>query len=156
MANRFEHVLPELVLQEQHVADALRCVLHTVLFVRAAGAVKPRDAHCPSLGLDYACAGTDPGWSADPGSSSSSNSSSNSSSSTGGGWSAASGGGVTDEGLASVDQQVDAAIRELRRRMVPAGGDSWRGAVAVQFYEARVTQRAFGLFKVRPQTRSVC
>jgi autophagy-related protein 101 len=115
MANRFEHVLPELVLQEQHVSDALRCVLHTILFARAAGPIKPRDAHCPSLGIDYACAGSDITWS--------------------------------DDSVANVDGQVDASIRELRRRMSPAGGDSWRGSIAVQFYEARVTQRAFGLFK---------
>ena len=117
MANRFEHVLPELVLQEQHVSDALRCVLHTILFARAAGPVKPRDAHCPSLGIDYACAGSDITWS-------------------------------DEESVANVDGAVDASIRELRRRMSPSGqGDSWRGAIAVQFYEARVTQRAFGLFK---------
>ncbi|CAM9760829.1 unnamed protein product [Choristocarpus tenellus] len=41
--NLKEHVLEELELHEYYVRDALQCLLHTVLFIRAPGALRPRE-----------------------------------------------------------------------------------------------------------------
>ena len=49
--------LPLLEVPLQHTKDALRCVLHTVLFNRALGVVKPRDVEVPGLGVVYAHCG---------------------------------------------------------------------------------------------------
>ncbi|CAN0054556.1 unnamed protein product [Scytosiphon promiscuus] len=41
--NLKEHVLEELELHEYYVRDALQCLLHTILFVRAPGSLRPRE-----------------------------------------------------------------------------------------------------------------
>ncbi|KAG5191542.1 hypothetical protein JKP88DRAFT_285080 [Tribonema minus] len=52
--NLKEHVLEEVELHESHVRDALQCLLHTILFVRAPGPLRPREAHCDYFDLTYA------------------------------------------------------------------------------------------------------
>ncbi|CBN79615.1 conserved unknown protein [Ectocarpus siliculosus] len=55
--NLKEHVLEELELHEYYVRDALQCLLHTILFVRAPGSLRPRESHCENFGLSFARCG---------------------------------------------------------------------------------------------------
>ncbi|CAM9510956.1 unnamed protein product [Sphacelaria rigidula] len=55
--NLKEHVLEELELHEFHVRDALQCLLHSILFVRAPGALRPRESHCENFGVSFARCG---------------------------------------------------------------------------------------------------
>lgn len=51
--NALEHVLPELELATHQVREALQCLLHTIIFLRAPGPVTPHDAHCEGFNLTY-------------------------------------------------------------------------------------------------------
>lgn len=55
--NLKEHVLEELELHEYYVRDALQCLLHSILFVRAPGALRPRESHCENFGVSFARCG---------------------------------------------------------------------------------------------------
>ncbi|CAM9648637.1 unnamed protein product [Discosporangium mesarthrocarpum] len=44
-------------LHEYYVRDALQCLLHTVLFIRAPGALRPRESHCENFNLSFARCG---------------------------------------------------------------------------------------------------
>ena len=53
--NILEVNLDEMELHSTLYEEALACLLHTILFVRAPGPVKPEDAHCTRLApLTYA------------------------------------------------------------------------------------------------------
>ena len=56
--NLKEMTLPELELHDSLVEEGLRCLLHTILFVRSPGSVRPQDSHCALLApLTYAKCG---------------------------------------------------------------------------------------------------
>ena len=48
-----EHRLPELELATNQVREALQCLLHTILFLRAPGPVVPQEVHCEGFNLTY-------------------------------------------------------------------------------------------------------
>lgn len=54
MSNCIEHHLPELELATSQVREALQCILHTILFIRAPGPVSPVDVFCEGFDLTYA------------------------------------------------------------------------------------------------------
>ena len=51
--NLEEHVLDVLVLPPFQVKEALRCLLHTILFNRALGPVRPREMDSELFALSY-------------------------------------------------------------------------------------------------------
>ncbi|CAM9420720.1 unnamed protein product, partial [Phaeothamnion confervicola] len=55
--NLKEHILEELELHEFQLREALQCLLHTILFIRAPGPVEPREAHCEHFDLTFARCG---------------------------------------------------------------------------------------------------
>jgi len=48
-----EHHLPELELATSQVREALKCILHTILFIRSPGSVVPYDVECDGFDLTY-------------------------------------------------------------------------------------------------------
>jgi len=48
-----EHHLPELELATGQVREALKAILHTILFIRSPGPVAPLDVHCENFNLTY-------------------------------------------------------------------------------------------------------
>lgn len=55
MANCETYTLPSIEAEPQQVRDILRCLLHTILFNRALGHVKPQEVDCDLLDLSYVC-----------------------------------------------------------------------------------------------------
>lgn len=120
--NHKEHTLGELELRPLHAKEALQCMLHSILFLRAPNVVRPREVHCKHLRLSYAKLER-------PSSSSSSSSSSGGSS------------------LARVDEVVDSAIDACLRNLTPAGPKLNKGRLILTFYERRRTQSFFRLIQ---------
>eukprot|EP00608_Synchroma_pusillum_P006142 CAMPEP_0198428446 /NCGR_PEP_ID=MMETSP1452-20131203/6563_1 /TAXON_ID=1181717 /ORGANISM="Synchroma pusillum, Strain CCMP3072" /LENGTH=198 /DNA_ID=CAMNT_0044148841 /DNA_START=28 /DNA_END=624 /DNA_ORIENTATION=+ len=56
--NLRECQLEEMEVHESNAREAVACLLHTLLFIRAPATVRPRDTHCPNLDLTYARCGT--------------------------------------------------------------------------------------------------
>lgn len=52
-----EHVLEEIPVCLNELGDALRCILHSILFARAPGAVRPSEMTCDFFNITYARAG---------------------------------------------------------------------------------------------------
>ena len=49
-----EHHLPELELSTGQCREALKCILHTILFLRSPGPVTPRDVECEGFPITSA------------------------------------------------------------------------------------------------------
>lgn len=54
MSNTKKHALDELELLPNQINEVLRCILHTILFVRAPGPVRPRETDCEMFSISYA------------------------------------------------------------------------------------------------------
>lgn len=52
-----EHVLEEIPVCLEELGDALRCILHSILFVRAPGAVRPSETTCDYFNITFARVG---------------------------------------------------------------------------------------------------
>jgi len=120
-----EHKLPELELATNQVREALQCLLHTILFIRAPGPVVPQDVHCEGFDLTYTrIAGTGAG-------------------------------NVHDNSTAAskmnpilgekrnVDKKVNDAIEIFLRSLTHVGPELLQGCLTVSFFERRATQKLF-------------
>ncbi|XP_064986166.1 autophagy-related protein 101-like isoform X3 [Musa acuminata AAA Group] len=47
--------LKELVVEPPEIREVLRCILHTILFHRALGLVRPKDVECELFDITYVC-----------------------------------------------------------------------------------------------------
>lgn len=123
MSNFIEHQLPELELATNQVREALQCILHTILFIRAPGPVIPQDVHC--------CEGLDLTYTRIASSSSSlDNSGSNrqlSSSSH------------NNNKNSNVDLQVNNAIEDFLKNLSQVGPELLQGNLTLSFFERRAT-----------------
>ncbi|EWM26011.1 Autophagy-related protein 1010 family protein [Nannochloropsis gaditana] len=117
--NHKEHVLGELELRPLHTKEALQCLLHSIIFLRAPNIVRPREVHCRHLRLSYPKVER-------PTSSSSSSS---------------------PFSVARIDEVVDSALDACLRNLTPAGPNLSRGHLVLTFYERRQTLSFFRLIQ---------
>ena len=125
-----EHHLPELELGTGQVREALQCLLHTILFIRAPGPVAPRDVHMEDFDLTYTRIASVPQQQASrtqPGASS---------------------GSISSHVPAAdndVDQKVDDAIDKFLQSLTPIGPELLQGCINLSFFERRSSRQLFGL-----------
>ena len=115
-----EHFLPELELATSQVREALQCILHTIIFLRAPGPVAPRDVPCEGFNLTYAKIGVDRTDTGNPMK------------------------GQVREEPDSVDNIVDEAIEKFLRRLIPIGPELLSGCLTLSFFERQAKRN--GLF----------
>lgn len=141
-----EHPLPELELATNQVREALQCLLHTILFIRAPGPVVPQDVHCEGFDLTYtriAGTGADTSMSANSSShstKSASNTSGNNSKNIHRNNSSAS---LSGNDKRNVDQKVNDAIEVFLRSLTHVGPELLQGSLTISFFERRATQKLF-------------
>lgn len=115
--NSREHQLPELELATNQVREALQCLLHTILFIRAPGSVIPHDVHCEGFNLTYARIATGE-----------TNKNNNNSSNI---------------GCSDVERKINHAIEVFLRSLSHVGPELLQGYLTVSFFERRSTQKLF-------------
>mmetsp|Transcript_2501 Transcript_2501/g.3778 ORF Transcript_2501/g.3778 Transcript_2501/m.3778 type:complete len:264 (-) Transcript_2501:519-1310(-) len=157
-----EHYLPELELATGQVREALQCLLHTILFIRAPGPVAPRDVHCEDFDITYTRIASVSHTNNTNNSSVTTNTSNPSSrhhrhhNSTGGGanhpnehhhHSNNNKNNNPNNNLdKDVDCKVDSAIENfLRSSLVQIGPELLQGIFTLSFFERRATKQFFGM-----------
>jgi len=116
-----EHCVPELELATGQVREALQCLLHTILFVRAPGPVTPRDINCEGFDLTYSRIAIVPQPQKGIHSSTS----------------------ISAE--SDVDKKVDYAIEKCLLSLTPIGPELLQGGLTLSFFERISTRQLFGL-----------
>ena len=117
-----EHKLPELELATNQVREALQCLLHTILFIRAPGPVVPQDVHCEGFDLTYTRI-------AETGAGNNGTGEKNSNP-------------ILGE-KRNVDKKVNDAIELFLRSLSHVGPELLQGCLTVSFFERRATQKLF-------------
>jgi autophagy-related protein 101 len=136
-----EFHLPELELSTGQVREALKCILHTILFLRAPGNVIPYDTDCEGFHLTYTRIAT-------------STMTNNNNNETG----IISGTGnsprqqqqhrrtnSSSTSLYDVDYKVDDAIESFLRTLSQIGPELLSGCLTLNFFERRTNSQLFGL-----------
>jgi autophagy-related protein 101 len=145
-----EYNLPELELSTGQVREALKCILHTILFVRAPGNVTPRDTDCEGFNLLYTRIAPGTNNTSTTGSGTTNNVTSTStgkqqqqqqtttskSSSTP---------SSSSSSLYDVDVKVDDAIESFLRTLSQIGPELLSGCLTLNFFERRTNSQLFGL-----------
>jgi autophagy-related protein 101 len=153
MSNRKEQYLPELELPVAQVREALQCLLHTILFIRAPGLVAPVDVHLEDFDLTYTKIdtslqaqeqeqmppqqqeqqqqGQQPSpvlnyFYSNPNDAVNHNNAQHPN---------------------QLEQRVDDVIDSLLRSLVPIGPDLSQGGVMLNFFEKRASKQLFGFMK---------
>lgn len=122
-----EHHLPELELATGQVREALKAILHTILFIRSPGPVAPLDVHCENFNLTYSRIAGGSDGSSSRGSSSSSSARNKSNQNH------------------YLDKKVDAGIEEFLNSLVQIGPELLSGCLTMSFFERRASKQLFGL-----------
>jgi len=136
--NRKEHHLPELELPTSQVREALQCLLHTILFIRAPGPVVPADVHLEDFDMTYTRISSI--TSANPKEKANNTTSKDTSQVSG----ANTRGGILGEDN-DVEQKVDDVIELLLRSLTPIGPELLQGSITLSFLERRASKQLFGL-----------
>lgn len=137
MNNCVEHFLPELELATFQVREAMQCILHTIIFLRAPGPVAPREVPCEGFNLTYAKIGIAGSTISIPPKQPSK-------------------GGVDrfSNQTDSVDAKIDESIERFLRRLTQIGPELLSGCLTLSFYERR-TKRHGLLFGLMTQEEKV-
>lgn len=135
-----EHHLPELELSTGQVREALQCILHTILFIRAPGAVTPRDVDCEGFSLTYTrIAGSNDHPTSRQNGQQQQNQQRNPH--------IRNHNSATNNSINShdVDIKVDDAIESFLRTLSQIGPELLSGCLTLSFFERRTTNQLFGL-----------
>ncbi|GKY96124.1 hypothetical protein MPSEU_000572700 [Mayamaea pseudoterrestris] len=111
-----EHHIPELELSTGQVREALQCILHTILFIRSPGPVKPSQVECEGFRLTYTRISATLGTHA-PRSS------------------------LEND----LDQKINQAIETFLRSLSQIGPELLSGCLTLSFLERRASRQLFGL-----------
>mmetsp|Transcript_9782 Transcript_9782/g.12023 ORF Transcript_9782/g.12023 Transcript_9782/m.12023 type:complete len:147 (-) Transcript_9782:653-1093(-) len=137
--NCVEHSLPELELSTGQVREALQCILHTILFIRAPGPVAPRDIHCEGFDLTYTRISNVSYHQSNPSPMFNHR----------GGPRSSSVGGISPtleiSNMSDVDKKVDEAIENFLQKLAHVGPELLKGSLTLSFFERRATRQLFGL-----------
>lgn len=115
--NSKDHHLPELELSTGQVREALQCLLHTILFIRSPGQVKPIDVECEGLNITYTRI------------------SGNENSGT----------TLNPHVESIIDKKVDDAIESFLQSLSQIGPELLSGSLTLSFYERIASRQLFGL-----------
>lgn len=141
-----EHYLPELELATGQVREALQCLLHTILFIRAPAQVTPRDMHCEGFKLTY----TRIAASTNTNTNSSNNNNINLSCSLPNNNNMPGNRGNNNNDHNSntiendVDKKVNDAIENFLLSLTPIGPELLQGGITISFFERISRRQLFG------------
>lgn len=111
-----EHHLPELELNSGLVREALAAILHTILFIRSPGPVKPLSVHCEGFNLTYTRIADDKATV-----------------------------GMNTLQHDYLDKMIDESIDKFLRSLVQIGPELLSGCLTLNFFERRAQKQLFGL-----------
>lgn len=121
--NHREFFLPELELATGQVRDALKALLHTILFIRSPGPISCIDCDCESFKLSYSRIASDKF-----------RNQSDSKKKLG-----------NPEKKDYLDKKVDGSIEEFLQRLTTIGPELLSGSLTLSFFERRASKQLFGM-----------